>query len=210
MTSRPPAKKASRPRKSPEERRAEILATAVSMAMADGLESVTLRSVSDALGITGGLVGHYFPAVDDLLGEAFTTIAQGEVDQLFIAARDEADPLATMRSLLALLLSDERDPISLLWIDAWHAGRRRPTLRAHVDRLSRAWLDLLHGLVEDGRSAGQFSVDDPSASATRILALVDGHNLKAAMRGAADYRPVREMVVAVSERELGLEPGALA
>lgn len=210
MTSRAGNEKSRRTRKSPGERRAEILRAAVDIALSDGLEAVTLRSVSEAQGITIGLVGHYYPAVDELLAEAFTTVAQGEIDELFTHAQAEADPVETMRSLLRQLLAVERGPVSLLWIDAWHAGRRRPPLLAAVSRLMVTWLEEVATVIEDGRAAGAFRNDDAMASATRIMSVVDGLIVNAAMRDAIDNSPVRGLVTSLAEQELGLPPATLA
>ncbi len=47
-------------------------------------------------------------------------------------------------------------------------------------------------------------------ASTRILAVTDGHAIQAVLRGTVDYTPVRDLVLAVAERELGLPEGALA
>ncbi|MDT7675852.1 MAG: hypothetical protein QOD82_3754, partial [Pseudonocardiales bacterium] len=40
---------------------------AAELALANGLEALTLRRVAEALGVFPGLVNHYFPAVDELV-----------------------------------------------------------------------------------------------------------------------------------------------
>lgn len=209
MTSTGSTTKGPRTRKSPEQRRAEILTAATALARTDGLETVTLRAVSEALGITGGLVGHYFPAVDELLAEAFTTLAQEEIDAISATVDPETDPRDAMAALLGLLVSDDRDPISLLWIDAWHLGRRRPAVQREVNRLSGTWMDLIRSVVDSGLRTGQFTTTDPQAGTTKILAVIDAYNLQSVMREAIDFRPVRELVGTVAEQELGLSPGSL-
>lgn len=79
MTSRP---QATRIRKPPAERRAEIVRTAAAIALAEGLERITLRRIADELGVRPGLIGHYFPAADDLVSEAFTHAATDERESL--------------------------------------------------------------------------------------------------------------------------------
>ncbi|MGI5439841.1 TetR/AcrR family transcriptional regulator [Streptomyces shenzhenensis] len=79
MTSRGPGK---RVRKAPAERRNEIVATAARIGLTEGLECVTLRRVADELGVQPGLVGHYFPAADHLVAEAFTGATMAELDTL--------------------------------------------------------------------------------------------------------------------------------
>ena len=44
----------------------------------------------------------------------------------------------------------------------------------------------------------------------RILALIDGMSVQAAIPQRMSYQAVRDMVMSTSERELGLPPGSLA
>lgn len=206
MTSRAPGRQR---RRSAEDRRAEIVAAAGALALSDGLESLTLRRVAEALGVVPGLVNHYFPAVDDLVAEAFGTAAAAELDGVLAAVDAASGPVARMRRLVAELVADDRDAISLLWIDAWHAARRRPVLRGEVTRQMLAWRDRIAGLVHAGVAEGAFRCADPTAAAVRILAVVDGLSVQAVMRSGADHAAVRELLVRTAERELALDPGAL-
>jgi AcrR family transcriptional regulator len=193
------------------ERRAEIVTAASVLALAEGLESLTLRRVADALGVVPGLVNHYFPAVDDLVAVAFAVAASAEIEEVFaVAARCDGTAADRLRALLGLLVSEDRDPVSLLWLDAWQAAQRRPALRAEVARQMTAWQERLADLVRGGADAGDFRVADPGAAAVRILAMIDGLSIQAAMRSAVDYAAVRDLVVTTTERELGLAPGSLA
>jgi AcrR family transcriptional regulator len=193
------------------ERRAEIVTAASVLALAEGLESLTLRRVADALGVVPGLVNHYFPAVDDLVAVAFAVAASAEIEEVFAAAaRCDGTAADRLRALLGLLVSEDRDPVSLLWLDAWQAAQRRPALRAEVARQMTAWQERLADLVRGGADAGDFRVADPGAAAVRILAMIDGLSIQAAMRSAVDYAAVRDLVVTTTERELGLAPGSLA
>ena len=200
-----------RVRRSAEDRRAEIVAAATQQALSGGLDLVTLRSVADELGVVSSLVSHYFPSVDTLLAEAFAGAAGGELDEIFADVDRAASPLEGFRRLLtATVAAEERDQISMLWIDAWHVARRRPALYDEVSHQMSRWLDLSTGLVEAGCRAGQFTSSEPRVSAGRIIAVIDGLSVQSVMRGAIDYASVRELVFLVAERELGLETGTLS
>ncbi|MFD4831398.1 TetR family transcriptional regulator [Streptomyces uncialis] len=73
-------------RKAPAERRHEIIRAAARVGLAEGLECVTLRRIADELGVQPGLVGHYFPAADTLVADAFTSATMAELDGLLPAA----------------------------------------------------------------------------------------------------------------------------
>jgi len=191
------------------ERRTEIVQAASVLALAEGLESLTLRRVADALGVVPGLVNHYFRSVEDLVAEAFAAAAYGEFSTLFDEVDTAGTPLERMRTLIGLLVSDDRDDISLLWIDAWNACRQRPALHAEVSHQMLVWQERVADLISAGVTDGVFRAADPPAAATRIMAVSDSFSLQAAVRSPADYVVVRQMVIDNAERELDLRPGEL-
>ncbi|MCU1529517.1 MAG: hypothetical protein JWP75_3280 [Frondihabitans sp.] len=197
-------------RKSPEERRAEIVVAASSIAVSDGLDRVTAKRVATELGVVPGLVNHYFAAVDDLVAASFSYAAEAEREEIFAAALAGDTPRDWMRRLLAELLDPARDPVSLLWLDAWQASRKRPALLREVLGQMEAYTVRLTDLVQAGVDKSVFHVDDSSATALRIMSLVDGLSVQAASRSEIDYRTVSEFVVRTTESELGLAPGGLA
>jgi hypothetical protein len=68
----------------------------------------------------------------------------------------------------------------------------------------------LSRLIESGIAAGEFRSDDASASAARIMALIDGHSVQAAARSRRDSGIVADFAVRAVESELGLPRLSLA
>ena len=198
-----------RTRKPPEERRAEILAAASALASDEGLESLTLRRVADQLGVYPGLVSHYFQTVDELVVAAFRHAVTVESDELYAAVAGAPTPLDRLRLLLSLLVSRERDGVSLLWLDAWSVFRHRPALAGEVTRLMAIDKQRLGDLIRDGVTAGQFTAADPSSAAARIYSVIDGLSVLAAVGAEPDHAGVAELVFTNAERELELRAGAL-
>lgn len=196
-------------RRSAEDRRAEIVTVAARIALTGGLDEVTLRSVAQQIGITNALVSHYFGSVDDLLAEVFAVAAGAELTETYAIVEAQGTPIDGLRTLLALLVDQARDSISTLWVDAWHAGRRRPALAGEVARQTAAWNGRLAELLRQGADSGDFHLDDPRRSSARIMAAVDGLTVQTVMRGTIDYESVRQLVFMVAESELGLLPGSL-
>ena len=207
VTSRP---QTAQRRKRASQRRAEITETAAAIAVSEGLEKVTAKRVADASGVFPGLVSHYFGTADELVAAAFAHAAASEREKLFGDAAAAGPPMAQLRRLLTCWLDADRDPVSLLWLDAWQASRRRPALRQEVTRQMTADSDRLSALIRSGTEAGDWAAADPAGTATQILSLVDGHSVQAATRRTLDYTVVAAMVITVTERLLGLPPGALA
>jgi len=196
-------------RKPPAERREEIVATASRLAVAEGLERLTLRRVAEELGVVPGLVNHYFPVAEDLVAAAFGYAAAAEREGILRGIDPAAPPMAQMRYIMAHLLDDSADAASLLWLDAWQATRNRPVLRAEVAAQMLGWQEGMIGVIRRGVAAGVFGVADPRRAAVRIMALIDGFSIQAAMRSRIAYDAVRDLVFETVARELGLPPGAL-
>jgi AcrR family transcriptional regulator len=196
-------------RKHPTERRAEIVAVASRVAIDEGLERVTAKRIAEELGVVPGLVNHYFPAVDDLVAASFGYATQAERAEIYGAAFVSADPIGQMRRLMSELLDPTRDAVSLLWLDAWQASRRRPALLREVVVQMNADSAELSRLIQAGVDVGEFHVDDATSTATRIMSLVDGLSIRAAIRSRIDYDIVSVMVLRTTETELGLQSGEL-
>ena len=157
-----------------------------------------------------GLVSHYFAAADELVAAAFAHAAEQERDDVFGHAGAAGPPRDQVRRLLAAWLYEDRDPVSLLWPDAWQARGRRPALRDEVARQMHADLDRLSALIRAGAATGDFRIADPRETAIQVLGLIDGLSVQAATRSTLDYTAVRAMVITTTERLLGLGPRTLA
>ena len=161
-------------RKLPAERHGELLAKAVEIAQAEGLSAVTLRRVAADLGVTPGLVSHYFSSAEQLITAAFRTAAVAD----FAEARSRVDAaaaaVAKMDALMDYVLDDSSDDAGALWLEAWSLGRRNALLAAEAKELTAVWLDCIADIVRAGVADGEFHVADVDVAARRLLTMIDG------------------------------------
>jgi len=195
-------------RRPPAERREELAAAARDLALADGLATVTLRSVAARAGVTPALVAHYHPAMDQLVAAAFTAVVGAELIEVCALLERAGDPTARMAALLRTLLDGTRDDVTLVWVEAWALGRRNEALAAAVREQMDAWQALILDVVEEGVRAGDFTADDPAQTAWQLLGMIDGLNAQALVRwnAGAERAPVLAHAV---EGMLGLPRGTL-
>ncbi|AGS68073.1 TetR/AcrR family transcriptional regulator [Streptomyces collinus] len=198
-----------RTRKDPAARRAEIVEAAAAVALAEGLECVTLRRIGEELAVRPGLISHYFPSAEDLVAEAFGSAATGELDGLLPAGRPEDGAARGLARFLARTSGEAYDAVSRLWINARHLSRYRPVLRDRVAEQEAAWRGRLEDLIRAGVADGEFRTGDPSVTAVQILVVLDGLGVHANTATPERPRAVARMAVTVAERELGLKEGAL-
>lgn len=198
-----------RRRKLPEERRREIVAAAARLAGKAGLGGISLRNVAQEAGVAPGLVNHYFPAVDQLVAEAFAQVGAEDMKEQFATIRKESAPVQQMRQYLKSALADEPDSMRLLAVEACYLARFQPLLSDALTVLFDAWDAEMSRLIDEGTRKGAFRSDDPMKSAIHIFALIDGFALQAAALSRARLGIVREMTIQATERELGLAKGSL-
>ncbi|MFC8872502.1 TetR/AcrR family transcriptional regulator [Streptomyces sp. NPDC057148] len=197
-------------RKSPAARRAEIVVAASGVALTEGLECITLRRVAEELDVRPGLISHYFPAVEDLVAEAYGDAASAELDELLPAGLDGVTPTRQLARFFARATGPDFDDISRLWLNARHLSRYRPALRERVAVQEAAWRDRLEAVIRDGVERGEFRTDDPLVAAIQILVVLDGLGMLVNSADTGDDPPaVRRMPITTAERELGLPAGAL-
>lgn len=197
---------------SPEDRRAAILAAAVAVIARRGVAATTVRDVAAELGTSSGLIHHYFTSMDDLLAAAFAQVAGTDLEVTIDAVGRGQTALGRLELFLAAYSrADAADLGGMqMWLDAWAEAARRPAVRRASRALNVAWHDLLIDIIRAGISEETMSSDDPTASAWRILSLLDGLALQTVAHGdviSASQADAwsREGVF----RELGIRPGTV-
>ncbi|MFF2813571.1 TetR/AcrR family transcriptional regulator [Streptomyces sp. NPDC058000] len=197
-------------RKDPAARRAEIVDAAATVALAEGLECITLRRIGEDLDVRPGLISHYFPSAEELVAEAFGTAASTELDGLLPAAPPGAGPTERLARFFAHTTGEAYDAISRLWINARHLSRYRPLLRDRVAEQEAAWRGRLAALLHEGVAGGEFRTADPDVTTIQILVVLDGLGAHANTDTGDRPAAVTRMAITTAERELGLPDGALS
>lgn len=163
-----------RVRKSPEQRRTEVSAAAIELALDSGLDAVTLRAVAARVGVAPGLVAHYIPSMDVLVAETFGEIVAGELRGVvgLLEGVDAAPQRLGM--LIDTVLDGSRRDVTLVWVQGWALGSRNDALAARVRGEMDAWQQMIAAEIERGKQAGAFGEVDADAIAWHLLAMIDG------------------------------------
>ncbi len=195
------------------ERRADILETTCSVVIERGFAGTRVADVANRLGISTGLVHYHFESKDQLLAEAFAHAAASDLARLAAEVDREAPAVDKLDRLFALDLPPAQDEVAergwVLWIDGWGEALRNPELKRISQQLDVRWKEGLEEVIRQGARAGEFACPDPSATAWRLAALLDGLGVQLTVHeGTVSRDQLLEWVRATACAELGLPADA--
>lgn len=186
-----------RARLSAPQRREQILLAARDLALAEGLDALTLRAVAGRVGVASGLVAHYIPSMDDLVADTFADIVAGELDEVRALLPDVPAPMR-IGALLRTTLDVARRDVTLVWVQAWALGTRNAPLAERVRAAMDAWRGALAEEIARGMDAGSIPPADPEPLAWHLLAMIDGLGAHALVGWGPGIDPVAPVLRAAA------------
>ena len=187
-----------------EQRRGEVLEAAETLLAAHGYDALRLRDVSEAAGVSIGLIQHYFGTRDDLLLETMRVASERRARQWSQLAEGASSPGDRLRSLIEGAVGDHHRCV--VWIEMCAAATRHPELLPDVRRTQDAWHRAIAEALSDGIQDGSFrSSLSPDDTAELLIRIIDGFILDAAVDTAGTSAEARrvELLKEVADGILG-------
>ena len=154
----------------------EKLIEATILCMANyGPAGVSIERITDAAGVSRGLVRHHFGNKRQLLLEAFRRLADEQRAAFGDDPAGEGDPVATLRSIVATAFREElaAPERAHAWFGFWQAALGDPELREINERVYAEERERYSTLFRE--AARRESLDiDPREAGTGLVALADG------------------------------------
>ncbi|MFI7498680.1 TetR/AcrR family transcriptional regulator [Streptomyces sp. NPDC049687] len=187
------------------ERREELLRAAIEQIEARGVAAVRIADVAAALGVSNALVLYHFSTKEKLVAAAFQYAAEDDLAHLRRLLGRRSTALRRLRSAVRWYAPTGQAKGWRLWIEGWAVSLREPALREVARDLDREWKAALAAVIAEGVAAGEFTCPDPSATALRLTALLDGLAVQlTSYEGAVSRARAQEWVDAALSRELEL------
>lgn len=152
-----------------EQTRSRLMTAAVELIAERGWGAVTTRMVAERAGLRPGLVHYHFRSVTDLLIDASLESARAEYAAVIAGMTAVSGPEAMSQLLGAIGAYSTTNPASLAMTEMMLAASRHERLRDALRRFAAEARAMLTGWFRE-----HTAVADPEATATTILALLDG------------------------------------
>lgn len=159
-----------------EVRRGEFVVAALQVIARQGYDRTTVRDIAQAAGVSVGSVHYYFKTKDDLLYAAFEESearTREALDALLASASSARERLDRLVEL-CFPIDDADDSQWVVEIDVWQQAARHTSFQELFARGNRDWVERIEEMLRQGVDSGEFTIDDRSAEARSIAALIDG------------------------------------
>lgn len=194
-----------------EERRAEILEVTCQVVIERGFAATRVSDVANKLGVSTGLIHYHFDSKQQLLAEAFQHAARQEMVSLEEDLASAPNDVAKLDRVVENYTPGQGDLDWLMWIDSWGEALRNPAMKAISQELDVEATALIERVIREGVTSGQFVCPDPSGSAWRLAALLDGLGIQLTVHdGVITRDELLRHVRLVAIFELGLTADAFS
>lgn len=179
----------------------QILDIAQELVQRVGVNAMSYKDISEAIGIRKASIHYYFPTKDDLLSallDRYNDCFLRLVDSIIAQAESAEVKLRRYCSLFAATLSSGKGDKACLYgmVGAELATLNHPSI-ARVTAFYSDNEDRLIQILKQGRETGEFQfVGDISAMATLIFSLLEGGFLIARAKGGlSQYQAIIEQLM---------------
>jgi TetR/AcrR family transcriptional regulator, transcriptional repressor of bet genes len=163
-----------------EQRRREIAWAVWQVAAERGLESVSLRNVAAAGGISMGRVQHYFGSRDEMIlfsCRHLVELAGEGLEELAAGNPADTSAVTVIRNvaLQSLPLDDRQRMGASVWYSFLRGAVTNPPLAEYITQVWTGTHELLTRQIVAAQQAGDIEgTADPSRAAHALLCLIDG------------------------------------
>lgn len=174
-----------------EERRAELLLSALQCFSQKGYEATKVDDIVQNAGVSKGMIYNYFQSKMDIFIELLKDRTEeffAGIEELFSKHQTATDKLRALHARYRdLPMNDERRQWITVYLEFWLSSSRndeqKQLMEAHYDRFVHFVVDV----IEDGKRTGEFREDvDATVASMLYWSLVDGISLHYSQIG--EYR----------------------
>jgi AcrR family transcriptional regulator len=167
-----------------------------------GIHGLRVDEVAEEAGVATSLLYYYFKDRSGLVQEAFEYASERAPSTALRVASDTRTGYEALESALLAELDDDTRDYAVVWGDACAAAVFDPELRAHAQKITRAWRNTVAAAIARGLSDGSIRQEiEPEPTADHLITLIEGFSVRW-LAGTMELVSAREML---SEKLLELK-----
>lgn len=177
--------------KDPEERRQEILKTAIALFSEKGYEKTSIGDIAKKMNVAQGLCYRYFPSKEVLFDTAVDQYAQRIADKIAAVLRDGT--ISVKQAILDMpsFVEAEQDP----YYDLFHKRANEKIHNQLSIGVCEKLLPIVKGLLERAAQAGEIMIPDVETAASFCVFGQLGILLRRDLTEAEKGRRIREFLL---------------
>jgi len=195
-------------------RRRQVIDAVLRILTEHGWRDLKIREVSDAAGVSSGIIAHYFGKKRDMTVDAIVEAHRRYEQQLVEVERTYAHPLERLVAFVDVLagFGAREQPGWPFWLAIWGQLPFDRVLQAEAAALQRAFRQVLANAIAQGAELKLFAARAPAADlADGLIALGSGLGLQHVLdAGQMPPKRVKELLLQALGRDLGIDFGARA
>jgi len=164
-----------------DERRRQILVGIFHAVVKSGYANCTITEISEAAGLSRGILHYYFKSKKEMLLELMTSLGNVHYDGLVRVTGETEDVREKIKSIVRFQYMDESKPFhdtAGVWVEFWGQVPHDPEVREVIRTIQARLRDLISGLIESGMEQGAFRPVHPRNTASVILSMMQGPTLQ--------------------------------
>lgn len=185
-----------------------LKASALDLLARNGFDSVTIRQIGDAAGLTTAVIYYYFADKDDLLSAAIEHAIDEAFDHFETMARNVDDPASLIHDWLQthVELAGPLSKIMKLNLEHAMSDKRSARIDAAISRFYEREREVLVGCIEDGIAREMFDCVDATEISVLVSTFLDGAMVRSQILGGFDLAGAVNVFETLLWARLGYRP----
>jgi len=164
-----------------DERRQQILAGLFHTIIRKGYANCTITEISEAAGVSRGILHYYFKNKDEMLLELMISLGKTHYEGLLAVIAETDDVMEKLVNIVRFHYMDESAHFHRtagVWVEFWGQVPSDPQVRGVVRKNQKRIRKLVSDLIQEGIDNGVFRPVDPRNAAAVILSMMVGPTLQ--------------------------------
>ena len=159
-----------------------------------GIHGLRVDEVAEEAGVATSLLYYYFKDRSGLVQQAFEYASEQAPSTALRVASDTGTGYEALEAALLAELGDESRDYAIVWGEACAAAVFDPELRAHAQKITRAWRNTLVAAIARGVTDGSIREDiEPELTADHLITLIEGYSVRW-LAGTMELEAARQML----------------